>query len=252
MKHIYSDNELSFIQENYMSKGPKWISEQLNLCIKSVSKKARRMGLYRGIAAGNIARKNIWSFQEWSYDLGYLVGVYLGDGNIWQKNHVTSYYRLSVIDKDFCEAVQKKILKVTNYKSYISFQTSRQQWVLNFSNKDFCDWMITNFGPAKAKRISSLPTLEANKGMTEGLFDSEGTVDRYIFQIRMHGDLSYLPLFCKQLGIQHGPLHKGIRDESWQDEQFHGYSISNKEYAKVGLGTYIKRKAINGIPYKGD
>lgn len=111
--------------------------------------------------------------------------------------------------------------------------------------------MRDEFGGPNEKRIRLLPNLETNKGMLEGLFDSEGTVTKYVFRLRMSGNLQPIQIVCKQLGIQHGPLHKGVCDEDWQSTpNFHGYSISNKEYTRVGLGTYIKRKAINGITYK--
>lgn len=250
MKHKYSKQELELIIQNYSNKGPTWLSSQLGISMKTISKKARRMGLYRGQAKANKDRANSWQFTEWSYDLGYIIGVYLGDGNIYQVPNQTSYFRLSVVDKDFCEATNYKIKKVTGFEGNINFESSKQQWVLNFCNKDFCNWLIDNFGPAKYKQIKMLPTLEANKGMIEGLFDSEGTIDKTIFNLRISGDLSFLPIVCQQLNIIHGPLHKGIRKEKWQSDNFFGYSISIKEYTKAGLGTYIKRKAINGLVYK--
>ena len=250
-KYKYTPEELDLIYQNYSSEGPKWLGERLGLSLKTVSKKARRMGLYRGQVAANQKRKHSWQFKEWSYDLGYIVGVYLGDGNVWQVENSTSYFRLSVIDKDFCEATQDKIYKEIGVLGSIR-PRKNNQYCLTICNVDFCSWLVKNFGPAKHKRIRLLPILEANKGMIEGLIDSEGSISKSSISLRMDGNLAIVQEICNQLHIQPGRGHKGVRQELWQSPTFQGYSISIKEYTKAGLGTYIKRKAINGLCYKGN
>lgn len=249
MKRKWSKEEIKILLDQYESNGPKSLESLLNRSMKSISKKAISLGLKRGIAAGNISRKNNWVFTEWSYDLGYIVGTYLGDGNIWTQENQVSYFRLTVIDKDFCEAIQSKIKTITGHSSSLKWIESRDIWCLTFANKDFVDWLRNNFGGAKEKRIQLLPCKEANKGMIEGLFDSEGTVSKYTFCCRMSGNLKPIQyIIYKELGIEKGPLNKGGHMLSHND--LFSISISNKEYTKAELGTYIKRKAKNGIRYK--
>lgn len=249
MRKQWSKEEVQVLLDSYESQGPKLLSRVLNRTMSSVSKKARSLGLKRSVAVSNMSRKNSWEFKEWSYDLGYVVGAYLGDGNIWTKDKQVSYFRLNVIDKDFCEAVRLKLKRITGYESSIKWYDSKKIWCLTFSNKDFVSWLRDNFGGAKEKRIVLLPNKESNKGMIEGLFDSEGTVTKYCFCCRMSGNLRPLQyILYQQLEIKKGPLNRGGHQLKYNN--LFNLTVSNKEYTKVGLGTYIKRKAKNGILYK--
>jgi len=250
MRRKWTSEEEQILIESYSMIGPKVLAEQLNRNLKSVSKKAIKLGLSRGIAQGNSSRKNTWKFTNWSYDLGYIVGVYLGDGNIYTTKRNSSYFRLSVIDKDFCEAVQTKLKKLTGYSSSLKFNKERKQWTLTFCNRDFVEWIRINFGGANNKRQKVLPLKEANKGMIEGIFDSEGTVIRYSFIIRMQDNMASLQwILFKQLGVTRGPSNKSGRKLNYSN--LYSVTVSNREYTRVGLGTYIKHKAKNGIIYKG-
>ena len=85
--------------------------------------------------------------------------------------------------------------------------------------------------------------------------DSEGTNQKYNLCIRMCSYLQPVVDICNQLKIQPGRNHKGIRLQKWHPKSraginLYGFSISIKEWTRVGLGTYIKRKAKNGIVYK--
>jgi hypothetical protein len=208
----------------------------------------------QGVAASNRERRNKWEFKNWSYDLGYLVGVYLGDGNVYLVENQTGYFRLSSIDKDFCSAVQKKILSLTGYNSSIHWYESRRQWVLSFCNSDFARWLVKTFGRAKKKRIKTLPSLEANKGLIEGIFDSESTVIKYTTIVRMKGNLDPIRKVLKeQFKIRIGDKNISMKSRACSiinGDRLDRISISCKEYTRMGLGSYIKRKAINGILYK--
>lgn len=256
MRRFYTVEEEQMLIRDYATLGPTILACRLNRDSKAISLKARKMGLSRGITAGAQLRKRPWHFEEWSYELGYVVGVYLGDGNIYVKPEGGGYFRLSVVDRDFCEAVQKKLLVLTGIAGSIKpipskVPTWSDKWVYTLCNKDFVAWLRDSFGGANEKRLVNLPSLEANKGMLEGLADSEGTVSRYSIDIRMKGDLSVLADICDSLGIKRGHRHVGVRDEQWYgDPSFRGYTISIAEFTRVGLGLHITRKAINGIQYK--
>jgi hypothetical protein len=246
----WTEEELSLLADKYSKLGPKKLSKIIDRTMKSISAKAIQIGLSRGIAAGNHNRRNKWKFDDWSYDLGYIVGVYLGDGNIYTTSRNSSYFRLSVIDKDFCEATALKIEKITGYKTTLHFNEAKSQWTLTFSNRDFVEWLRENFGGPKHKRIPILPDSSANKGMIEGLFDSEGTVNRYCFLIRMQDHMKSLEwILFTQLGIKKGPLNKGRYKLNYHS--LYNITVSSHEYTRVGLGTYVRRKAKNGIVYKG-
>jgi len=50
--------------------------------------------------------------------LAYILGVYLGDGNI-QKCYKQKYFRLNTIDQDFAEATDKTLRMITGYRAKI-------------------------------------------------------------------------------------------------------------------------------------
>lgn len=246
----WTQSEIELLMERYSNEGPKALVSVLNRNLKTISKKAVSLGLKRSVAAGNISRANHWSFEQWSYSLGYVVGVYLGDGNIYIKPNQTAYFKLDVIDQDFCKATQYHLYQVTGLKGSIR-ESKQHHWIYRLCNKSFVYWLRDNFGGPKNKTIKLLPNMEANKGMIEGLYDSEGTVGNFSFNLRMSGDLLVIQTIFQQLEVRHPNQHKGVRPERWFPSlDFQGYSISNKEYTRIGLGTYINRKAVHGLIYK--
>lgn len=250
MRKEWTKEEVDLLVSRYSSDGPVVLGRQLDRTMQSVCKKARKLGLSRGVSAGNNARKNSWEFSGWSYDLGYIVGVYLGDGNIYKgrTSRDAVYFRHASIDKEFCEATKDKIEQITGYSGSIKWVEQKKQYVFTFANRDFVEWLGQNFGWANNKRIQVLPSLEANKGMLEGLTDSEGTISKYTTIIRMKDNLYPIETICNMLGIAKGRMSKG--NHLQKSTGLFMYSISNKEYTQVGLRTYIKRKAKNGILLK--
>jgi hypothetical protein len=261
MRKEFDQEEIDFIAKNYMDMGPWKIADILGRTRSSITHKAYRLGLIRGVDKSNHERRNAWGFDgSWTYDLGYVIGTYLGDGNIYipEDTHAGGgYIRLSCIDKEFCEAFGSKITAITGLSGVIDKEKEaegnrQEQWRYRLCNKDIAQWFVDEFGGPKEKRIRLLPNIEANKGMIEGLFDSEGTIAGYQFTIRMAGNLEPVKEIFNMLGVKHNKRHKGVREEKWSPtEGMAGYSISIKEYIRLGFGTYIKRKAKNGIPYKG-
>lgn len=249
MKTIWTDKRIEILIQDYSIVGPKLLAKRFNTSRQTIWRKAKTFGLRRDTLISNKERRNKWKFKEWSYDLGYIVGVYLGDGNIYTTKRSSRYFRLSVIDKDFCIAIQQKIESITGYKSTLKFYPKRSQWCLTFSNADFVRWLEKNFGPAKHKKIKILPSKDANKGMIEGIFDSEGTVIDYSIVTRMQGNINpLLWIAFSQLGIQKPKQNKSGKKLKYKN--LSSITISIKEYSRVGLGTYIKRKAKHGLVYK--
>jgi len=248
MKKIFTEKEVEYIIENYSTLGPKQIAKDLNCSLNNIRHQQRQLGLFRGVLASNKSRKNDWKFKEWSYDLGYIIGVYLGDGHIQKTSKGNWYFRLTVIDKDFCEITAARIKEITGYDSSIrQFKSREGMYVMTFSNNDFCLRIKENFGGAKEKRLYMLPDMEANKGMMEGLFDSDGTSQGYTVMIRLFQNLQPLQNIITRLGIKQGGKSKGAHKGY---EGIGSLSFPIKEYTRVGLGTYVKRKAKNGIVHK--
>lgn len=256
-KYIFNEEMILFLKENYFILGPKQIGEIFNFPIKIVCKKARKLNLERGITKGAELRKNKWEFKEYSYELGYLIGVYLGDGNCYiddKTKNKSGYFRLGVIDEDFADTVKFFLEKITGYKVSKTLQISKKKniqnkYIITFCNRDFVRFLIKEFGPANKKIFKFLPTEEGNKGLVEGLFDSEGTVNGKRWIIRMYMDIENIKniSFFKNIKRNKNYINKpNLNKLSKQNIPFYSFSVPIKYWNNIGLGTYIKRKAIKG------
>lgn len=259
----WTQEELTYLINHYAVMGPKSIGLVLERPMKQVSKKAMKMGLWRGAKAARQLTRNKWQFENWSYELGYILGVYLGDGNVWITKS-GGYFRLNVIDEDFALATKHALEKVSGYSATIHKYPARternqEQFCVRLCNMDFIEWLVGCCGKAKQKRIPVLTDLDAIKGLLEGFSDSEGTMTDTSIMIRAYMDLEPLSTMMWQLDINR--LYKwGVRDGRVKVNQSHlysenlgehmrGISVSTREWSRAGLGTYIARKAKN-IPFK--
>ena len=198
----YTTNEEAFIHENYDKLGPKSIGRLLGRTMKSVSKKASRMGLvdgYERVSISNRSRRNAWEFSDWSLELAYVCGVYLGDGNAYLLEN-SGYFALGSIDRDFCVEVNKCLHKITGYTGSIAYREPRYpnrngMYTLRLCNRDFTYWLTSKYGSAGNKAVQLTGKTELDLEILSGLWDSDGTSCKYTMNIRTHLDLRP-PVYC--------------------------------------------------------
>lgn len=118
-----------------------------------------------------------------SHNLGYLIGVYLGDGCVTlPKGNRSLKFEVSVIDRDFAQAVSDAVMGALNRTVAVTSNAHKLtkcglQYRVRFSDNEFGSWLQTITD--KKNKIPECIPLErcgVTKRFLEGLLDSEGFV----------------------------------------------------------------------------
>ncbi len=129
---------------------------------------------------GNI---KINRFINSSYDLGYILGTYVGDGNaklsLYQNSERGScHWSFGINEKDIADKLQKAIFNLLNYECKISIKDNKVLSV-NCYNKTFTRLLME----CNKKTEKHLPSKyycknkEYIQGLFDGLIDSDGSVE---------------------------------------------------------------------------
>lgn len=114
--------------------------------------------------------------------LAYIIGVYLGDGNISRVKSKNSHqFRLNTIDYDFVESTAEALLELTDVKpriySHPVEKSTNDNHYISHGCKLLCDYIESETD--KKKRIPYWIMKERNKDILRefiaGLMDSEGS-----------------------------------------------------------------------------
>jgi hypothetical protein len=184
-------------------------------------------------------KKLLKSIKTDCFELGYVLGVICGDGNL------TKYsVRLNCIDRDFAEFFKQQIEKWSKMrckKQILISKNSRwkNQFFVQLNSKEVVNF-LKNFNLKNLVNSSK----EMKIGFLKGFFDSEGTIYiiGYTRTIEVcNANLHYLKI-CKilleQLGIRTRNLRKGIRAYKLTLQN----SQENFKKFKDKIGFSIKRK----------
>jgi hypothetical protein len=138
--------------------------------------------------------KNKLDLSIMSYDLGYVIGVYLGDGWIHtRKDDRSKQIGLSVIDKDFAEKFRCSVRAIGGSDREVTwrerdteiggkkYHRKMFEYVLGFT--ELCNWLLNTF--KKKEHIpswicASTTPMKFKHGVLEGALDSEGWFSTYI------------------------------------------------------------------------
>lgn len=168
MYHVWTQNDIKILKENYPMMPSKEVSLLLRVSAKAVRNKASSLGV--------VATHRNWSFPRPtrtinpSQNLSYLIGAFKGDGSLCRYRH---HYQLSfgVKDLEFIEAVQKAIEGVTSKvpKIFRIRNGNFSLYKLVMSNKDL--FTVLNQPLTDLKPIIERYPVDFLKGF----FDAEGT-----------------------------------------------------------------------------
>jgi hypothetical protein len=168
MYHIWTENDINILKENYPMMPSKEVSLLLRVSAKAVRNKASSLGV--------VATHRNWSFPHSirtinpSQNLSYLIGAFKGDGSLCRYRH---QYQLSfgVKDLEFIEAVQKAIEGVTSKvpKIFRIRNGNFSLYKLVMSNKSL--FTVLNQPLTDLKWIIEMYPMDFLKGF----FDAEGT-----------------------------------------------------------------------------
>lgn len=128
---------------------------------------------------GNI---KINRFLDSSYDLGYILGTYLGDGNsrltIYQNSERGAcHWSFGFNEKDIADKLQNAILNILDYNCKITLKDNKVLSV-NCYNKTFSRFLM-DFNKKTEKHLPSkyyCKNIEYIQGLFDGLIDSDGSV----------------------------------------------------------------------------
>jgi len=169
MYHVWTQNDIDILRENYPIMPSKEVSLLLGVSAKAVRNKASSLGV--------VATHRNWSFPHPirtinpSPELSYLIGAFRGDGSIFKS---FGRYMLSFAVKDFgfIEAVQKAIGRVVSKVPKINQVKNGNHSMLyrmDMSNKDL--FTVLNQPLTNLKWIIEMYPMDFLKGF----FDAEGT-----------------------------------------------------------------------------
>ncbi len=168
MYHVWTQNDIDILKENYPKMPSKEISLLLGVSAKAVRSKASSLGV--------VATHRNWSFPhpiktiDSSPELSYLIGAFKGDGSIYR---YASIYGLSfgVKDLEFIQAVQNAIRKVVSKVPKIYKVRNHESMLYKFlmSNKDL--FTVLSQLLIDLKRIIDIYPID----FLRGFFDAEGT-----------------------------------------------------------------------------
>lgn len=175
------------------------------------------------------------------YDVGYVLGVLLGDGSISKQARGGQLMRLRVRDKEFAEKFEKALSAVCPADTHISacyrefhqpsstIRTPEHNHpmpsrLVHFWEVTCCDAAVVSFfSKMKSEFHKAVPTPEGFKGLTDGLWDSDG----YFIQTKNYAGLKM---------TAHALVH-------WVSEKLKALGVANKIYfSRTG---YLSRISIH-------
>lgn len=131
----------------------------------------------------------------------YLLGVYMGDGSIWNNGNGTLVFGLMVVDKDFCEEVARCIGnltgKIPTIRTTSKPNRKRIYYRCQTTDKELIDFLIKNtHSKTIIPKIVLDAPLELKKEFIAGILDSEGYVS--LSKRHMYGQFD---IFDMQIGV---------------------------------------------------
>lgn len=132
--------------------------------------------------AGSTAVTKVYNINL-TRDLGYLIGLYLGDGYL-PESEPNGYVRSMTIcchhsNADYVQRIMENNLGKSKAIRGVKRQESDNYVLLTFSNAALLRFILENFGRTKTKNIPDICytfPLEFNLGLVDGLLDSDGKV----------------------------------------------------------------------------
>jgi hypothetical protein len=249
----WTKQEEKKLREMYTRYSQKQLSQILNRSEGSIRWKASEIGLKKGNMRYIIQEEQ----KKPSKQLGYVVGVMLGDGsNVKRKSKVTggvSYMiSLSTIDKDFAEEFKKNLESwsgiTASMKKYPTPNRTFPNGITSKCKDHYCVYIVSkSFGEwlerfIKETDFTKMP-IDFKRSMGKGMFDSDGNIlirpgeNRLTYTKK---NKNVLDLFTNILSIF------GIKHRITSDRLFRCLIESKTESNKFmeEIGCSIKRKLV--------
>lgn len=149
-------------------------------------------------------------------DYAYILGVYLGDGWIYQRTPNSWSFGLETIDKEFAECTADRIEVLIGHRPNVRFREDRKIWTLVSSGDVFRIMKEDTAGKKFIPDYVKSWCRESQVAFIEGLMDSEGwiakrtkgTISQYQMGFSCTSSWTYdFYNIVRSLGIQCGQPH---------------------------------------------
>lgn len=184
---LWGVNEIAYLTQNYTSKSIREIANELQRGVKSVRWKYDELNLSKNKCKYTIPEEK----RKLTPELGYLIGVLLGDGFVtYRKSKVTGgttyLIGLGTIDKEFAEKFADTLRSWSGMKVSIFIRPNRPDRTFpnGFTSKCKTQYHVyavsKSYGEFFKKLLAEIDILKTpdnfKKQVIQGLFDSEGCV----------------------------------------------------------------------------
>jgi hypothetical protein len=198
---------------------------------------------------------NTWS-QSAGKSYAYILGVYLGDGNVTVRSEKNIIFRLNTIDRDFAEATRKAMLEVTKRDSNIYTEVVKKSSKPNHALQCSCGPFGLHLKEVTQNK-AVIPSFvyqwdnELKKSFVSGLMDSEGFVAEGKNRITLTPCRYFMGFGCcdlwfmdfkkilESLGIQTGKVKQEILKSGKMMRRLH---IHLRSWIQSGCIFQINRK----------
>ena len=177
----WTEEESTYLKEHYLDSISSLV-KNLGRSWSSIHHKTWRLGFIRQgrvphpCQGKKSPRRHIFNYNIMFPSLAYLLGVYLGDGNVC-KVKTGAFFQQSSIDEDFILKTQKTAQNILGFLPNYHFYSKRGLYLLRICSTEFANWLI-QITDKKQKIPDDVLNAKRNvlKEFINGLLDSEGSI----------------------------------------------------------------------------
>lgn len=175
----WAQEEINYLKKNYGKIPTREIMKNLKRSYKSINWKTYKLKLRSNLPNLNL-KKLLSSSKKLTIDLAYILGVVLGDGNIYFfNNKKSSQIKLEVCDKDFAYTFKRILerwsgMKTTFHKRTINNKNHRDRYDVRLYSIE-CGLFLETFINTKINQIL-IASKKIQSNFLKGLYDSEGSI----------------------------------------------------------------------------
>ena len=196
----------------------------------------------------------VFNFTGLNANLAYLLGVYMGDGYVYENQTGQAQFSLKAVDIDFLEKVQKIVEDIFQRPYKIKFsrsganERSKDQYVLTVCSTQFAKWLVALTGKKDHIPYEIMSSnIDIKKAFFLGLMDSEGcvTARKITPEGRVVGG-TFVQFGVKSdwiFAVHQIAEELGAKPSNvFTSKGFSRFTMPTSTYYEVGLGFSIKRK----------
>lgn len=186
------------------------------------------------------------------YDLGYLIGIYLGDGYIPTVKEGAYPKTISVCchhsNADYLEHIMNKYKSKRKNSKPCGRHNDNNFVILSLGNTALSRFIVDNFGCTKTKHVGDIiyqAPYEFSMGIVSGLIDSDGKVGPSSASFGQTSELLHRTVanLFSFVGI---PVHERISSYTYKDKSKPFYYLEIDDMRDINLHVSYKKDILDG------